>query len=150
MISAGGLSSRRRICRTIQPTARPTATPPPTRTTNSPPRAERGERPGHDRGDRDAIEHEPGPVVDEALALDDRDELPRDAEPARDRGRRERVGGRDDRAQHERAAHDRPSTNVVRDDRHADRRHATSPTASRPIGFTFARRSRSEVKNAAL
>ena len=42
--------------------------------------------------DRDAVRDERGPVVDEALALDDRDDPPRHAEAMHDRRRRDRVG----------------------------------------------------------
>ena len=62
---------------------------------------------------------EPGPVVHEALALDDRHELSRYAQPARDRRGRERIGRGDDRAKHERA----PPREVV-DERVCDHGHA--------------------------
>ena len=96
---------------------------------------EGGERARDDRGDRDPVEDETRPVVDEALALDDRHELARDAEATCDRGRGERVGGRDDRAEHERA---RP-TGARRSSACATTATptvvtTTSPTASSPIG----------------
>ena len=60
------------------------------------------EGPGRHRDDGDAVEHERGRVVDEALALDDRDDAPRRAQPPGDRGGGNRVGRRDDGPQHER------------------------------------------------
>src|ERR687883_494630 len=52
-------------------------------------------------GARGSVEDERGGVVHEALALDDGHDAAWNAEPARDRGRRDRVGRRDDRPQHE-------------------------------------------------
>src|SRR5206468_11615703 len=66
-----------------------------------PARVDEREGSGDDRKDRDAVEHETGAVVHETLALDDRDKLPRDSQPLRDRRRSDRGGGRDDRAEHE-------------------------------------------------
>ena len=57
-----------------------------------PARIEERERAGHDRDDGEPVQDQPAAVVDEALPLDDRHELARDAEPAGDRRRRERVG----------------------------------------------------------
>ena len=97
-----------------------------------------------------AVGDERGRVVDQALALDQRDEPSRQPEPRRDRGRRDGVGGRDDRADHEA---DRPgeaaemakwqtaaTVTIVA---------STSPTESKESGRSVRRRSRSDVKNAA-
>ena len=93
VISAGGLSRRRRTWRTIHPTASPTATPPSGAHDEEPTRVQGRERARNDRGDGDAVQHEARAVVDEALALDDRHEPPRNAESACDGGRRDRIGG---------------------------------------------------------
>ena len=148
MISSGGLSSRRRSWRISQPTARPIAMPPTHAADEREPGVPEREAAGHDRRHGEAVGDERRPVVDQALALDDRDEPPRNAEPARDRARGDRVGRRDDRAEHERRRpahavdhrvgdHARPPTVVA----------TTSPTASRPIGRRFTLSSCSEVKN---
>ena len=102
--------------------------------TKSPPVLSLRERPGHDRGDRDAVEHEARAVVDQALALDDRHELARHAQPARDRRRRDRVGGRDDRAEHEGARPGQPSISAWATTATPTVVTTTSPTASIPIG----------------
>ena len=81
-----------------------------------------GEGAGDHRGHGDAVEDEPRPVVHEALALHDRDELAGHSEPAGDRGRSERIGRRDDRAEHERGRPGQPLDEFVRDDGHPDRR----------------------------
>ena len=72
---------------------------------------------GHDGRDGEAVGDERRPVVDQALALDDRDEPPRHAEPARDRRRRHRIAARRWR----RARRPRPAV---------DRAWATSATAT--------------------
>ena len=64
-------------------------------------RLRRREHPEAHRGDREAIEHQRGRVVGEPLALEDDEQPAGNREPARDRQRRERVGRRDDRAEHE-------------------------------------------------
>ena len=84
-------------------TASPTAIPPTTFTDEVPRGVPERERPGDRGGDSRLVEHERETVVDEALALDDRDDAARHADPADDLGRGERVGGRDDRAERERA-----------------------------------------------
>ena len=73
---------------------------------------------------REPEEDERGSVVDEALALDDRDRAARNAEAAGDRRRGERVGRRDDRAEHE-AHGPREADHVVSRDRdhHHRQRH---------------------------
>ncbi len=82
---------------------------------------EQAEAAGHDGGDRELVRDQRRAVVDEALALDDRDDPVRDTELAPDGGRRDRVGGGDDRAQDERG---RPveSQGEVRHRRDADHR----------------------------
>ena len=60
------------------------------------------EHAGDGGDDRGSQQHERRPVVDEALALDDVDEPSRHAEPLADRCGRDRIGRRDDRAEHER------------------------------------------------
>ena len=56
---------------------------------------------GHHRRDGEAIRNEGGRVVDEALALDQRGEPPRNAETRRDRVRRHRIGRCDECTEHE-------------------------------------------------
>ena len=80
----------------------------------------------------DAVEHEPGAVVDETLALDDRHELARNAEATRDRGRRERVRRGDDRPEHERARPREVFDHRVCDDGHADGRHGDEAHRQQP------------------
>ena len=51
--------------------------------------------------DRRRIDHERGRIVEQALAVDDRDEVPREVEMLQDRDRGQLVGRRDDRAEDE-------------------------------------------------
>ncbi len=67
------------------------------------------------------VRHQRRAVVDEALALDDRRHVPRHAEAPGDRGRRERIGRRDDGAERERRRPRQPSDRRVRGHRHGDR-----------------------------
>ena len=53
-------------------------------------------------GERDVVGDQRGAVVDQALAFEHRHRAPRHAQPADDRGRRDRVGRRDDRPERER------------------------------------------------
>ena len=76
--------------------------PPTMLSTRRAPAVPRRERSRHGGDDRRPQQHERGAVVDEALALDDVDQPPRHAEPPADRGRGDRVGRRDDRAEDER------------------------------------------------
>ena len=121
---------------------------PPTPTTTNDTLASSGrERAGDDRRDGDAVGDQRRRVVDQALALEDRDDPARDAEPAQDRGRRHGVGRRDDGAQGERrrplqrrargARRRAPTTSVV---------NSTSPMASRTMGRALALKSRIGVK----
>ena len=59
------------------------------------------EQAGADRGDGKAIEDQRGGVVGEAFAFEHDDQPARQAEPADDGERRDRVGRRDDGAEHE-------------------------------------------------
>ena len=108
--------------------------PPTTVQTKSPAACGERERAGDDRSDGELEEDERGAVVDEALALDDRDRATRHAEPARDRRRGDRVGRRDDRAEHEcrRPTRGRSRSGSDRDRRPSSR--STSPIASSEIG----------------
>jgi hypothetical protein len=64
-------------------------------------RVEQRERPGHDRGHGELVEHEPGGVVHQALALEDRHHAAGNVEPAEDRRRRHRIRRRHDGPEHE-------------------------------------------------
>ena len=88
----------------------------------APTRRGRGERAGQHRRHGNAIEDEARAVVHEALALHDRDELARHAEPPRDRGRGERIGRGHDCAEHERGRPREPVDDRVCDDRDPDGR----------------------------
>ena len=65
-------------------------------------RLEQAEAAGDHGGDGELVGDQRGRVVDQALALDDGHDPARHPEPAGDRGRGDRVGGGDDRAEHER------------------------------------------------
>ena len=84
------------------------------------------ERPGHNRDDCDAQQDQRGPVVHEALALDDVDQPSRHPEPPSDRSRRDRVGRGDDRAEDEGLGPGKVG-NCVRDHCNADRCHGYEP-----------------------
>jgi len=81
-------------------------------------RVRRGERAADRGGHRHPVDDQGGRVVDDRLAL--REELhPRGgADPAERRGRRERVGGRDDRAEDERRLPAQPGNDGVRHQGH--------------------------------
>ena len=96
--------------------------------------------------DGDAVRDERGAVVQQALAVDEPDELAREPDALGDRGRRGRVGRRDDRAEHERGRPVEPGDDRVRDPATTTVVTSTSPTASREIAPMFARSSRSDVK----
>ena len=81
-----------------------------------------GEAAGDDGDHRHPVEHERRPVVDQALALDDRDDPSRDTEPTRDRGRGEWIGGRDNRAEHKSRAPAQIRDQRMRHDGDADGR----------------------------
>ena len=127
----------------------PMAMPPTTSSAEAPDRVPEREAAGRDRRDGERVGDERRRVVDQALALDQRHEPPRQAEPRADGRGRDGIGRRDDRADHE--AH-RPRE--AADRRVADRRdgeHGHEHEARRPAARSaraFVRRSRSEVKNA--
>ena len=89
-------------------------------------RLQQAEAAGDDGRHRELVGDEGGAVVDQALALDDRDDPVRDAQLAADRGRRDGIGGRDDRAEDERR---RPveAEHVVGDGGDADHRRQDEP-----------------------
>ncbi len=60
-----------------------------------------GEGAGDHRRDGDAVGHQGGGVVEQALPFEERDHPARQPHPVRDRRRRQRVRRRHDRAQHE-------------------------------------------------
>ena len=126
-------------------TARPISTPPTAETRNPPPTCHTLTEPeiaAIERPQRD----DRGRVVDQALALEDRDDPPRHPDPPGDRRRRHRVRRRDHRA--EREAHRRasrrsnahttsPTPTVV---------NSTRPTLSSAIGRRFVWKSISDVR----
>ena len=85
------------------------------------------ERAGDRRDDRGPVEDERARVVQEALALDHGDQAARDAEAAPDRGGGDRVGGRDDRAEHERRRPRQVVDEPVRDGGDTDHRRGDEP-----------------------
>ncbi len=78
-------------------------------------RAGHADRAGDDGQHGELVEHQRRPVVDQSLALDDRDDPARNTEPLGDRGGGQRIGGRDHRAQHERRRPRQPVDGRVRD-----------------------------------
>lgn len=85
------------------------------------------ERPRDDRGDRHAVGDERRRVVHETLALEDRDDRLRDREVARHAERRDGVGRRDDRSEHEGRGPRELGHERVRDDRDGGRRREDEP-----------------------
>ena len=79
-------------------------------------RVDERERAGGRRGDREAIDHESGRVVHQALALEDRHDAARHAHALEDGGRGDRVGRRHDGAECERAGPAERRHEHVRDD----------------------------------
>ena len=77
----------------------------------------------HDRRDRNPIQNEAAAVIHEALALHQHHQLAWDAETTRDRGRRQRIRGRDDRSQNERARPRQAVDKRMSDNGHADGCH---------------------------
>ena len=104
-------------------------TPPTTLSTNDVAQSEEG---AADRGDDRRGRRRGRAVVDEALALDDRDDSTRHAEPLHDRRRRDRVGGGDDGAEHERGRPREPGHDLVRDDGDDDHRQQHEPDGEQP------------------
>ncbi len=79
------------------------------------------EGPADDGDDGELVGDERRAVVHEALALDERDEAARQAEPLRDRRRGRRIGRRDDRSEDEGAPPTEAGDELVRD--HRDDHH---------------------------
>ena len=84
---------------------------------------ERREGARDDRRDRNPIQNEAAAVIHEALALHQHHQLAWDAEATRDRGRRQRIRGRDDRSQNERARPRQAVDELMSDNGHADGCH---------------------------
>ncbi len=80
-----------------------------------PARLPEGAAPGDDRRDGEAIDDQAGGVVDHALALDDGDDAPGDAQPLQDRTGGHGIGRRDQRPQDERDRPRQPERAVRRD-----------------------------------
>jgi hypothetical protein len=90
-----------------------------------------GEASGHDGRQRDLVEDQGRPVVREALALDHREQAARRPEAPEDRGGRDRVGRRDDRAEDEGHLPVEPDHRVRHD---GDRRHRDQHERDREQG----------------
>ena len=101
-ISSVGSPVRRQAAVTSQPTTTPTTIPPRPTTTNDTLASTSENAPADGRRDRDPVGDQRRRVVDEALALEDRDDPARHAEPAEDGRRGHRVRRRDDRPERER------------------------------------------------
>ena len=145
-LSSSGSVSRRRTLPTTTNTTSPTSTPPPAATTKSRARA----RYATVAGQRRAQGHQRGGVVEQRLALEDRDDPARQADPAPDRGRRDGVRRGDDGADREREpARTGPAPASAR----PRRPRAWWPRPARPTAAGSARRlalkSTSEVFSAA-
>ena len=115
---------------------------------NASPTYARRERPGDDGRDGDAVADEAGPVVDQALPFDDRDELAAGrptvvAIAVAASG----IGRRDDRAEHERGG-PREIVDEVRDDRHDDGRRDHEADREQTDRPTLTVSSWSDVKKA--
>ncbi len=74
-----------------------------------------------------AVGHQRRAVVHEALSLDHPREPARNAQPARDRGRRQRIGGRNDGAEREGRGPRQPGNRRVHDHGHGAHRHEHEP-----------------------
>jgi len=103
-----------------------------------------GERERADRGgdDSEAVDHQRRCVVDQTLALEDRDDAPRHSEALEDGRCGDRVGGRDDAAERERAGPPEHWYEGVRDEGHAGRREEDQPEREQDdraqVGLEFA------------
>jgi hypothetical protein len=82
---------------------------------------------GHDGGNCELVRDEGRTVVHEALALDQRDQAPRDPHALGDGGGGGRVGGRDDRAEDEGDGPAQIGDDVVRDGRDDEHRREDEP-----------------------
>ena len=147
VISAGGLSSRRRTWRTIQPTPSPTATPPTTATRRGR-GVEGGERAGHNSHDRDAVEDEAVPSLTRLSPSTIVTSLR--GTPSRRAIAVAAIGsvGETMAPSTKAVGHVSPSTTSCATTATATVVITTRPTASRPIGLHVVLRSRSDVKNA--
>ena len=105
--------------REARPRRRRTAASSKSAPTSSTPRAAHAHAAGRDRG---AQRDQGGRVVEQRLALEDRDDPARQPDPAADRGRRHGVGRRDDRADRERQRPAEVRQQRVRDHRRPRRR----------------------------
>ena len=138
-ISTGGSSSRRRISAISQPTARPMAMPPAAPRTKLVAASHSENVPLHGGHHRHPVEDEGGAVVDQALALEDVDDPARDRLAAGDRGRRDWVGRRHDRAERERRRPREVVDHGVRHDRDGRRRPDHEPDRQHEMARRSAR-----------
>ena len=100
--------------------------------------------------ERDAVEGERGRVVQQALALEDRDDWRGDGEPGGNGGGRDRIGRSDDCAKDERHRPRDAGNERVGHHGHGQGVAMTSPTARELIVPRFARKLRNGVKYAAI
>ena len=112
---------------TMYETTAPIATPPITLEHELARRLGERERPGRRGGDRELERGQRGRVVDEALALEHRDDPPRRAHASGDGGRRHGIGRPEDRAEHDRGLPRQAVDQLVRDPRDAERRRQHEP-----------------------
>ena len=101
--------------------------------------ARQREAPEDCRHDREAVDDQRRPVVEQPFAVEDRHDPARHAEALENRGGGDRVGRRDDRAQDERAGPAETGAIHSTVTATATVLTMTSPTASRAIGRTFCR-----------
>ena len=100
---SSSVSSRRaKIHIAARPTRYPTSVPPSRRGDEGERGFAEGDRAGHRRGDREAVEDEGGGVVEQALAFQHGDDALGQAEVLQDGGRRDRVRRGDDGAERDR------------------------------------------------
>ena len=149
MISAGGLSTRRRSCRTSHPTARPTPTPPTTLTTNNPPACAAENDPETTATTATRYATSPVPSLTRlspsTIVTSLRGTPRRRAIEVAARGSVGETIAPSTNA----LPHESPSTNVWATTATPTVVATTRPTASAVIGRALVRRSRSEVKKAA-
>ena len=126
-ISSVGSPVRRQTAVTIQPRRTPTAIPPKTDDDERHARVERRERAEDDGRDGDAVEDEGRGVVDQALALQDRDDPAGHAQAAQHGRRRDGVRRGHDRPQRERRRPLELLDEQARDEPDGDRREQHEP-----------------------
>ena len=97
-----------------------------------PARVEEREGAGDHRGDGEAVGDERGAVVDQALALDQRDQARRQPEPLGDRAGGGRIGRRDDCSEHERLRPAEAGDDCVRDGGDGKHRDEHEPDREEP------------------